>query len=268
MINRDISIHLQDFPDISFLPSDHKLIEEMDLVRNICSSVLSIRDHKNLRVRLPLSSLTIIGKNSEKFTKYFEIIAEEVNVKKISLATDISQYGEYKLQLNFKKIGAKFGAKIKAMTQAVKENKWELLTNNKISICDETLENDDFEIKLSTKNIDESKFAIIGLPSNDYLVMLNIEITEELESEGIARDIIRAIQQNRKDAMLDITDRINVKLFSSQSKILENAKKNAQFIKSQTLIDNLEICHEKTSENNGKIFESTLDDGDLQIAIF
>ena len=150
MINRNISIHLQDFPDISFLPSDNKLIEEMDLVRNICSSVLSIRDHKNLRVRLPLSSLTIIGKNSEKFTKYFEIIAEEVNVKKIDLATDINEYAEYKLQLNFKKIGAKFGAKIKAMTQAVKENKWELLTNNKISICDETLENDDFEIKLST----------------------------------------------------------------------------------------------------------------------
>ncbi|MFM6972042.1 MAG: DUF5915 domain-containing protein, partial [Alphaproteobacteria bacterium] len=115
MINRNISLHLQDFPDISFLPNDHKLIEEMDLVRNICSSVLSIRDHKNLRVRLPLSSLTIIGKNSEKFTKYFEIISEEVNVKKIDLASDINQYAEYKLQLNFKKIGAKFGAKIKAM---------------------------------------------------------------------------------------------------------------------------------------------------------
>lgn len=267
MINRNISIHLQDLPDISFLPSDHKLIEEMDLVRNICSSVLSIRDHKNLRVRLPLSSLTIIGKNSEKFTKYFEIIAEEVNVKKIDLATDINEYAEYKLQLNFKKIGAKFGAKIKAMTQAVKENNW-LLINDKISICDEILEDDDFEIKLSTKNIDESKFAIIGLPSNDYLVMLNIEITEELESEGIARDIIRAIQQNRKDAMLNITDRINVKLFSSQSKILENSKKNAQLIKSQTLIDNLEICDEIISENNCKIFESSLDDGDLQIAIF
>lgn len=267
MINRNISLHLQDFPDISFLPNDNKLIEEMDLVRNICSSVLSIRDSKNLRVRLPLISLTIIGKKSEKFTKYFEIIAEEVNVKKIDLATDINEYAEYKLQLNFKKIGAKFGAKIKAMMQAVKENNW-LLINDKISICDEILENDDFEIKLSTKNIDEAKFAIISLPSNDYLVMLNIEITEELESEGIARDIIRAIQQNRKDAMLNITDRINVKLFSSQSKILENSKKNAQLIKSQTLIDNLEICHEKITENNCKIFESSLDDGDLQIAIF
>lgn len=267
MINRNISLHLQDFPDTSFLLSDNKLIEEMDLVRNICSSTLSIRDNKNLRVRLPLSSLTIIGKNSEKFIKYFEIIAEEVNVKKIDLATDINEYAEYKLQLNFKKIGAKFGAKIKAMTQAVKENNWKLLENNKISICDEILENDDFEIKLSTKNIDEKKYAIISLPSNDYLVMLNIEITAELESEGIARDVIRAIQQNRKDAMLNITDRINVILFSSQSKILENVRKNIQLIKSQTLIDNLEICNQKISNIEGKIFESSLDDGDLQLAI-
>jgi len=266
MINRNISLHLQDFPDISFLPNDHKLIEEMDLVRSICSSVLSIRDHKNLRVRLPLSSLTIIGKNSEKFTKYFEIIAEEVNVKKIDLASDINEYAEYKLQLNFKKIGAKFGAKIKTMTQAVKENNWQLI-NDKIAICDEILENDDFEIKLSTRNIDESKFAIIGLPSNDYLVMLNVEITEELESEGIARDIIRAIQQNRKDAMLNITDRINVKIYSSNAKILENAQKNQQFISSQTLIDNLEISANKIADSQEKTFENTLDDGDLQVAI-
>lgn len=267
MINRNISLHLQDFPDTSFLSNNSKLIEEMDLVRNICSSVLSIRDNKNLRVRLPLSSLTIIGKNSEKFTKYFEIIAEEVNVKKISLASDINQYAEYKLQLNFKKIGGIFGAKIKAITQAVKENKWELIANNKISICDEILENDDFEIKLSTKNIDENKFAIIGLPSNDYLVMLNIEITPELESEGISRDVIRAIQQNRKDAMLNITDRINIKLYSSQSKILQNVEKNIKFIKSQTLIDNIEICNKKISDVDGKIFENLLDDGDLQIFI-
>ncbi|MFM7703106.1 MAG: DUF5915 domain-containing protein, partial [Alphaproteobacteria bacterium] len=159
-----------------------------------------------------------------------------------------------------------FGSKIKAMTQAVKENNWQLI-NDKIAICDEILENDDFEIKLSTKNIDDSKFSIISLPSNDYLVMLNIEITEDLESEGIARDIIRAIQQNRKDAMLNITDRINVKIYSSNSKILENAKRNQQFISSQTLIDNLEISANKIAGINAKIFENTLDDGDLQVAI-
>ena len=97
--------------------------------------------------------------------------------------------------------------------------------------------------------------------------MLNIEITPELESEGISRDVIRAIQQNRKDAMLNITDRINIKLYSSQSKILQNVEKNIQFIKSQTLIDNIEICNKKISDVDGKIFENLLDDGDLQIFI-
>ena len=69
MINRKISVHLQDFPDVSFLHDEQALVADMDLIRSICSTTLSIRDNKNLRVRLPLKSLTVIGKNSERILK-------------------------------------------------------------------------------------------------------------------------------------------------------------------------------------------------------
>ena len=74
MINRQTSIHLQDFPDLSFLPSEIQLVEDMDLVRAICSPALSIRDNKNLRVRLPLNQLTVIGKNVARILNFKEMI--------------------------------------------------------------------------------------------------------------------------------------------------------------------------------------------------
>ena len=120
MIDRSISIHLQDFPNVDFIDAESQLINDMDLVRSICSTALAIRDNKNLRVRLPLQSLTIIGKDAQRILPFSEIIAEEVNVKEIKIVEEISQFAENKLQINFKKIGAKFGAKIKEITNAIK----------------------------------------------------------------------------------------------------------------------------------------------------
>ena len=73
MIDRKVSVHLQDYPDVSYLEDEKNLVSDMDLVRNICSSALSIRDNKNLRVRLPLGSLRIIGINSSRILPEFLI---------------------------------------------------------------------------------------------------------------------------------------------------------------------------------------------------
>jgi len=223
MIDRKISVHLQNFPDVSFLNDEKQLIADMDLVRSICSTALSIRDNKNLRVRLPLKSLTVTGKNSARILSFKDIIADEINVKSIEVKEEISDLAELKLQINFKKIGAKYGAKIKEITQAAKEGKWRKISDREIEIAGLNLVDDEFEVKLATKNIDEKKFAILALPSNDYLVSLDIEVTKDLEDEGIARDIVRAIQQNRKDADLKITDHIKLEISSSNSRITEVA---------------------------------------------
>jgi len=269
MINRKSSVHLQDFPDISFLPNEKELVADMDLVRSIASTALSIRDNKNLRVRLPLNKLIVIGKSAARILPFKEIIADEVNVKSIEIKEDIAELAELKLQINFKKIGAKFGSKIKEITIASKTGDWKKISDKEIEIAGIILSDDDFELKLATKNNDEKKFAILALPTNDYLVQLDIEVTQDLEDEGIARDIVRAIQQNRKDADLNISDHINLKIFSTNSRILEVAKSFEKYIKEQVLSDSLNCVANAEEAKSATKFscENKLDDGDLVVGI-
>lgn len=265
MINRKISVHLQDFPNLSFLSDEKDLAANMDLVRSLCSVALSIRDNKNLRVRLPLKSLTLIGKNSSRILPFKEIIADEINVKSVAVKEEIADLAELKLQVNFKKIGAKFGAKIKEITGAAKSGEWKKISENEVEIAGVKLVEDEFEIKLTTKNHDEKKFAIAALPTNDFLVQLDIEITKELEDEGIARDIIRAVQQNRKDADLDISEKIKLELSSTNPRILEVAKNFYAYICEQVLAENLHCVDDKIAAKFS--FENKLDDGDLAVGI-
>ena len=269
MINRQISIHLQDFPDVSFLADDKALVADMDLVRSLCSVALSIRDNKNLRVRLPLNKLIVIGQNAARILPFKDIIAEEVNVKTIEIKEEISELAELKLQINFKKIGAKFGSKIKEITVASKTGDWKKISEREIEIAGIVLSDDDFELKLATKNNDEKKFAILPLPTNDYLVQLDIEVTKDLEDEGIARDVVRAVQQNRKDADLNISNHINLKIFSSNVRILEVAKAFESYICEQVLADSLVCVADVEAAKVGTKFscENKLDDGDLVVGI-
>jgi isoleucyl-tRNA synthetase len=264
MINRKISVHLQDFPNVSFLNDEKDLVADMDLIRSICSTALAIRDNKNLRVRLPLNELTVIGKNSARILNFKEIIAEEVNVKNINIKEEISEIAELKLQVNFKKVGAKYGAKMKEITNCAKEGNWKKISDNEIEIAGINLVGDEFEIKLMTKNQDDKKFITTALPSNDYLIQLDIEVTKGLEEEGIARDIVRAIQQNRKDANLNISNRINLKISSSNSEIINVAKKFSNYIKEQTLGISLETSDKFEAKFS---FENKIEDGDLIVGI-
>ncbi len=267
MIDKNLSVHLQDFPDLSLINDESALVKDMDMVREVCSVALFIRDKQNLRVRLPLNKLTIIGKNSKAMMAYKDIIADEVNVKNIEIIEEIGDLAEFRLQINFKKVGAKFGAKMKEISTAAKDGKWEKISENgieKIKISGEILENDDYEIKLITKDSD----SIVPLPSNDCLIKLDIKITKELEMEGIARDIVRTIQQNRKDANLNISDHINIKLFSSKFDFVEVIKVYGDYIKEQTLADEIEIVADRASLRNCQIlYQDLLDDKGFDVGI-
>lgn len=266
MIDRKISVHLQDYPDVSHFNEEESLVSDMDLVRNICSTALSIRDNKNLRVRLPLGSLRIIGSNSSRILQFKDIIAEEVNVKLVETKEDFSDLAELKLQVNFKKIGAKHGPKIKNIIAATKQGQWTRNAQGLIEVCDVVLQEDEFEIKLEPKDVDSKKYTSLALSTNDYLVQLDIEVTKELADEGIARDIIRAIQQNRKSADLDISDKIVISLFCEDDRVLEVAKNFESYIKEQVLAD--EIKHvSSVPEKSDRCFENKLENASLIVSI-
>ncbi|MES2677045.1 MAG: DUF5915 domain-containing protein [Pseudomonadota bacterium] len=263
-MNKNLSVHLQNFPDVSFLNSEADLVADMDMVRQICSAALFIRDQKNLRVRLPLNKLNIIGKKAARMLQYKDIIADEVNVKNIEITPEIGDLAELKLQINLKKVGAKLGSKLKEINIAIKENNWKKIADNQIEIAGIILSDDEFEIKLITKNSDNTT----ALQSNDCLVELDINVTEELKEEGLARDIVRAIQQNRKDANLDISNHIKIAFFSSNLTFLKVIKNYEDYLKEQTLTDEILIASSSLEvKNYSNHFLNKIEESDLEIGI-
>ncbi len=244
MSNLD-SIHLQDYPDVSNINFDDELVKEMDLVKEICSVALFLRDKENLRVRLPLNQIKIIGNDIEDLKKYKDIIADEVNVKNVVFESDIDKIATFVIEVDLKKLGSKYGEKLRDIMKAVKENKWKKADDDKIEIANTILEKDEYSIKLKPKK--ESK-NMQALSNNKAIIELDFNITPELELEGLARDLIRIIQQNRKDANLVLSDRITLSLKTSSQKLIKAIQDNAEYIKNQTLAKELDIVDNISEE--------------------
>ena len=240
------SVHLQDFPDVSNISFDAELVGEMDLVKEICSTALFLRDRENLRVRLPLNKIRIIGHGMENLVKYQDIIADEINVKSVIFEENLEDLATFIIEVDLKKLGAKYGEKLKDIMKAVKDNKWKELDDGKVEIAGNVLEKDEYTIKLKAKNKDAKNLQ--PLSNNKALIELDFTITPELELEGIARDLVRMIQQNRKDANLNLSDRIKLSIKTSSPILVKAVENNSEYMKSQTLAVDLGIVNEMSEE--------------------
>jgi isoleucyl-tRNA synthetase len=187
----------------------------MDTARDICNTALAIRNLRNLRVRLPLASLKIVSSREKLSGAALDIIREEVNVKNIGHEADVAQYAMFKLQINFPVLGKRLPEKIKQIIPCVKKGNWKKQPDGRVEVAGEMLEPGEFSILLEPKS--EYKDRAQPLPSNDALVILDTNITPDLQSEGYARDLIRLIQQARKDAGLHVSDRIHLRLRVSEA---------------------------------------------------
>lgn len=236
------SVHLQNFPDVSNINFDENLVEEMDIIKEICSTALFIRDRENLRVRLPLNSIKIIGNEIENLKKYSDIIAEEVNIKNVIFEKNIEDLANFIIEVDLKKLGAKYGEKLQNIMKSVKENKWKEINGGKVEIADVILNQDEYTIKLKPKDKDAKN--ICPLSNNKAIIELDLTVTPELEMEGLARDLIRIIQQNRKDANLNLSDRIILFIKTTSPILIKAIEANSNYIKSQTLAKELKIVKE------------------------
>ena len=223
------SVHLTNMPDCNIFAIDNNLIKEMDKVMEVCNSGHAVRNNKNIRTRQPLSALTIVG-NLENLSKYADLIKDDVNVKSIEFESDIKKYAEYKLQILFPVFGKRMPTKVKDVISDSKAEKWVLTDSGLISIAGIELQKDEFNLLLKPHNSDGAE----ALSSQDALVVLDTNITQELLFEGIARDIIRAIQSARKDKDYDISDKVQVKLCVIGD-VKEAAEMYKDYIQEQTL---------------------------------
>ena len=225
------SVHLQDYPDVSALTVDEKLMAQMDLVRMISSTVKSIREEHKLRNRLPLKTMTVAGEKATDLYDFVEVLKDEVNVKNVELTADIHQIADTFLYLKTPLIGKRLGRYMKDIMSASKGNEWKQNPDGTLSIAGQTLLPEEYELRLMMK----AGFDGQPLPDNTAVIQLDTEILPELEKEGIARDFVRMIQSLRKEKGLDVSDRIHVSFRSDSALVQEAIAEHKTYICEQVL---------------------------------
>ena len=216
------SVHLTYFPVSEDRLINTELNESMDLCQKIISLGLALRTRQRMRVRQPLQSVS----TGIDFSDYYkEIIKEELNVKEV-LTVDSSTIASKICKPNGRLIGPKFGKDVKDIMKAAKSGNFIEIDENTVKVWEFILEGDDFEIAYVTEwesdNI-ESGFGMV--------ITMDLELTEELTLEWYARDLVRHIQEGRKEAGYQVDDRISINI------IVENfdAIKSSYDIESETL---------------------------------
>ena len=199
------SVHLTDWPAASAFPADHELVSTMDAVRDVCSAALSLRKAKGLRVRLPLRSLTVATPDADRLRPFADFVADEVNVKEVVFTADVADYCQRLLTLVPRLLGPRLGGQVQQVIRAVKAGDWSV-SDEGVTAAGVALQDGEYELKLVAADAEHSA----PLPGGEGVVVLDTDVTPELAAEGLARDVIRVVQLARREAALDIADRISL----------------------------------------------------------
>ena len=259
------SVHLEAWPDANKLAYDQDLVTEMDQVRTVSSVALGLRKTNGLRVRLPLSKLTVVTTGASKLLDFAGIIAEELNVKDVELVElaveSTKEFGvEKQLSVNSRALGPRLGKQVQEIIQAAKAGNWEQ-SGESVSVNGVALEQGEYEISLVAKD-ESSEEKLIGILPGGGFVILNRVVTPELAAEGLARDVIRAIQQARKDADFDVSDRIKTTL-SGDAFVVAAISAHEVLVKNETLTLELSLLESDSLSNPVPVGESQ----QVQIAV-
>jgi isoleucyl-tRNA synthetase len=232
------SVHLTDWPNAKNFPADDKLVSAMDQIRSASSVSNALRKAASLRNRLPLAKLTVVTNDSADLEQFTSLLAEELNVKSIELVeldeTSGERFGVVKqLTVNSRVAGPRLGASVQHIIRGAKSGAWSLVDGTVVVDGVELLE-EEYELTLvADLSAGDTKNLIGILPSGGF-VILDGDVTPELEVEGAARDLIRAIQQTRKDSGLDVSDRIKLTIVGDDATLVAISA-HEELIKSETL---------------------------------
>jgi isoleucyl-tRNA synthetase len=180
----------------------------MDRVREVCSAASSVRKAANLRVRLPIASVTVAAPDASALEPFSSLIADEVNAKSVLLTDDVAAHGELVLQVVPAVLGPRLGPAVQQVIKAVRSGDWSRDADGRVVVGEHVLAEGEYSLRLQPKDADTAR----ALPGNDALVILDTALTPELEAEGLARDVVRLVNQARKDSGLHVSDRVRVSL--------------------------------------------------------
>jgi isoleucyl-tRNA synthetase len=239
------SVHLTDWPDAAAFPSDPELVSAMDRVREIASSGNALRKARGLRVRLPLAGLTVVAADAASLDGFADILRDELNVKSVGLAElSESSLGEFgitrRLSVNARALGPRVGKEVQRIIQAAKAGDWSA-EGDIVTVGGTPLEPGEYELELQAA---EPESAIAFLSGGGFVV-LDTHLTPELEAEGLARDVVRAVQQARKDAGLEVSDRIALSI-AGDAPAIAAVDAHRELIANETLAVSVEAREAET----------------------
>jgi isoleucyl-tRNA synthetase len=237
------SVHLTDWPAADELPADADLVAAMDKVREVCSATSALRKAGNLRNRLPLATLTVVTPEFARLSSFVGIVADEVNVKEVRLldpdAPEAAAYGvSQKLTVNARAAGPRLGKDVQLAIKGSKSGDWSVAEDGTVTSGGLALAEGEYILDTVAGSADEA--AAVGVLPTAGFVVLDTAVTPELAAEGLARDLVRAVQQARRDAGLDVSDRIALTVGGSDA-VQAAARTHEQLISDETLATSFEV---------------------------
>jgi isoleucyl-tRNA synthetase len=251
------SVHHTEFPAAEAALADRQLVSEMELGRRLSSLAHAARKGAGLRVRQPLPAVRVAGIQADQVgAEVLRLVTDEVNVKRVELGAELGQLVSRSVRLNPAKAGPKYGPRMRELTQAVQQGRYTMLDDGRVELDGLVLEPDEVNVRMEAV----SGYAISQ--DGGLVVALDTNLTPELVAEGRAREVVHRVQTMRKDAGLNVEDRIELE-FAGDPDLERVLTDFGDYVRRETLAVSLE----RRDASDGHAWSGQIDHLSLRLAI-
>ena len=263
------SVHLSQWPQPVDDRIDDDLRARMGLARKVVSLGRSARTEAKVRVRQPLARalLVVPAAEADRVEALAGIISEELNVRELEVARGLEELVTYTIKPNFKTLGPRLGAKVKSVGPALAAVASQELVKDLEEHGSVTIQVDGDDVELTRADLDvrvEGRAGFALVQDGAYGVALDLDIPPELISEGVAREVVRAVQDLRKSSGLAVEDRIELWISGDAAEISDALTEHADFVGRETLAVN--VVHGEAPGDTQRV-ELAIEQGRVLIAL-
>jgi isoleucyl-tRNA synthetase len=241
----EASVHLCDYPSADETLIDKELDFDMSVARRTVELGRAARSQAKIKVRQPLREAVIVANDRERaaIARLEELVLDELNVKEVSYVSEAEELGEHEIKPNYRTLGPRFGSKMSQAEKAIQS-----LDPVQVAAAFDRGEPVEITVDQKTDTLGADDLTLVMLPRGgyqlerqaNYAVALRLELDEELRREGVAREVVHAVQKARKDAGLQVEDRIELALFGA-NELLDAVRDHADYIAGETLAARMEL---------------------------